>query len=157
MGGMGGMYGMQQQQMYGGGGGYGGQGMQGMGGGYGQGGMGGGMGGGQPGTVQVSVPAAEAGRVIGRGGSVINEIRQQSGARVEMGQSDPSNPYRVVTISGTPEQNQMAQYLISMKMAEGQQEGGGGGGGGGGGMPGMQGGQGYGMGGGMQGGPGYGN
>jgi hypothetical protein len=30
----------------------------------------------------------------------------------------------MITITGTPEQNQMAQYLISLKMVEGQMAGG---------------------------------
>jgi len=88
--------------------------------------------------VQFQVPNESMGAVIGRAGATINQIRQMSGAKVDIAQSVPGMPMRLVTITGTPDQIQMAQYLIQVKMGGGtlpsygnmqgggQQQGGGG-------------------------------
>jgi len=92
-----GMGGMQQQQ-------------QGMGG---QGGQGGQT------QIKMSVSGDVAGRIIGRGGASINEIRRTSGARVEVGpRGDSQHAMREITITGSAYQNQTAQYLIGLKMVE---------------------------------------
>lgn len=67
-------------------------------------------------TVTMSVPNDMAGRLIGRGGSSINEMRQVSGAKIDIAKSESGAEQRTVTIIGTAEQNQVAQYLISMKL-----------------------------------------
>lgn len=74
-----------------------------------------------PGTmpVQFQVPNESMGAVIGRAGSTINQIRQMSGAKVEIAQSVPGMAMRLVTVTGTPDQIQMAQYLIQVKMGGG--------------------------------------
>lgn len=90
-----------------------------------------------PGTipVQFQVPNESMGAVIGRGGSTINQIRQMSGAKVDIAQSVPGSesprrglasaerrvavPMRLVTVTGTTDQIQMAQYLIQVKMGGG--------------------------------------
>ena len=74
-----------------------------------------------PGTmpVQFQVPNESMGAVIGRAGATINQIRQMSGAKVDIAQSVPGMPMRLVTVTGTPEQIQMAQYLIQVKMGGG--------------------------------------
>jgi len=76
-----------------------------------------------PGTQQVlmQVTGDVAGRVIGKGGSAITEIRSLSGAHVEVGPKGIlPNGLRQITITGNAQQNQMAQYLIGVKMMEGQ-------------------------------------
>lgn len=78
---------------------------------------GGNSGGGMP-SVQVQVPDEMMGRVIGKAGAAINEIRQLSGCRIDIGGA-ATEGMRLVTITGTPEQAQMAQYMISVKMAGG--------------------------------------
>ena len=74
-----------------------------------------------PGTmpVQFQVPNESMGAVIGRAGATINQIRQMSGAKVDIAQSVPGMPMRLVTVTGTPDQIQMAQYLIQVKMGGG--------------------------------------
>lgn len=69
---------------------------------------------------QVQVPNDRIGNVIGRAGTRINEIRQLSGAKIHIDQVVPNNPNRLVTITGTPEQTQWAQYMISVAMAGGE-------------------------------------
>jgi len=68
-------------------------------------------------TVQVSVPDASVGGIIGRGGESINGIRRATGARIEIA-SESMGGNRVVTISGSPQAIQMAQYQMSVKMME---------------------------------------
>ena len=60
------------------------------------------------------------GAVIGKGGASINEIRSMSGADIKIGDNEPGNPMRLVTVTGSPEQIQLAQYLIQIKMGGGQ-------------------------------------
>merc|ERR1711939_301278 len=74
-----------------------------------------------PGTmpVQFQVPNESMGAVIGRAGATINQIRSMSGAKVDIAQSVPGMPMRLVTVTGTPDQIQMAQYLIQVKMGGG--------------------------------------
>ena len=50
--------------------------------------------------------------MIGKGGSKINEIRQQSGSQVRIHDADPNSSERLVSIIGTPETNQAALYLL---------------------------------------------
>ena len=69
---------------------------------------------------QVQVPNDRVGNVIGRAGARINEIRQLSGAKINIDTATPGNPNRLVTITGTPEQTQWAQYMISVAMAGGE-------------------------------------
>merc|ERR1712087_50933 len=53
--------------------------------------------------------------IIGKGGTVINEIQTRSGAKVQVSQKsgDKLNGDRVVTISGTADQVSLAQHMIS--------------------------------------------
>ena len=60
------------------------------------------------------------GRVIGKGGESINEIRRMSGCTVDIQDMQPGASMRVITITGTPEQTQVCQYLVQIKMAGGQ-------------------------------------
>lgn len=70
--------------------------------------------------VQFQVPNEMMGAVIGKAGASINEIRSMSGADIKIGDNEPGNPMRLVTVTGSPEQIQLAQYLIQIKMGGGQ-------------------------------------
>uniref|UniRef100_A0AC35U0R2 Heterogeneous nuclear ribonucleoprotein K n=1 Tax=Rhabditophanes sp. KR3021 TaxID=114890 RepID=A0AC35U0R2_9BILA len=69
-------------------------------------------------TSQVSVPSNLGGAIIGKGGEKIKQIRNQSGARIDVEPSQGNNqPERIITISGTYSQIQMAQYLLQNCLA----------------------------------------
>lgn len=70
--------------------------------------------------VQFQVPNEMMGAVIGKAGAAINEIRTMSGSDIKIGDNEPGNPMRLVTVTGSPEQIQLAQYLIQIKMGGGQ-------------------------------------
>eukprot|EP01116_Phalansterium_solitarium_P020224 TRINITY_DN58_c4_g1_i1.p1 TRINITY_DN58_c4_g1~~TRINITY_DN58_c4_g1_i1.p1 ORF type:complete len:488 (-),score=148.15 TRINITY_DN58_c4_g1_i1:367-1830(-) len=67
---------------------------------------------------QVTLPNEMAGHVIGKGGSRINQIRQMSGAQVKIADAQPGAAVRIITLSGTPEQIQAAQYYINSAIAD---------------------------------------
>jgi transcription antitermination factor NusA-like protein len=71
-------------------------------------------------TLVLPVPENVMGGVIGRRGVHINEVRQRSGARIKIPQSDPTSSERMLTITGTPQANEMAIALIHQKMAQAQ-------------------------------------
>nr|XP_032801686.1 poly(rC)-binding protein 3-like isoform X6 [Petromyzon marinus] len=57
-----------------------------------------------PVTLRLVVPASQCGSLIGKGGSKIREIRESTGAQVQVaGDLLPNSTERAVTISGTPE------------------------------------------------------
>uniref|UniRef100_A0A1I8EVC4 K Homology domain-containing protein n=2 Tax=Wuchereria bancrofti TaxID=6293 RepID=A0A1I8EVC4_WUCBA len=62
-------------------------------------------------TAQVTVPNELGGTIIGRGGERIRRIRDESGAHIKIEEEDP-NGERIITISGTPSQIEMAQFLL---------------------------------------------
>jgi len=76
--------------------------------------MGGGMGGGGAPTTstQVTIPNDMAGAIIGQGGRRIQEIRQKCGATIKFADPEPGKKDRLITISGSDEQIQYAQYLM---------------------------------------------
>ncbi|KXN66899.1 hypothetical protein CONCODRAFT_80363 [Conidiobolus coronatus NRRL 28638] len=65
----------------------------------------------------VYIPSDMVGCVIGKGGSAINEIRNQSGAyiKIEEGEGSSSNE-RLVTINGSPRANNLAIQLLHAKL-----------------------------------------
>lgn len=63
-------------------------------------------------TLEVLVPANAVGKVIGKGGANLANIRKISGATIEMSDSKSSRGDRVAVISGTPEQKRAAENLI---------------------------------------------
>lgn len=88
---------------------------------------------GQPLTQYIYIPNEMVGAIIGKGGTKINEIRQSSGSVIRV--NEPSevdqqagssgskvvpgglnSTERMVTITGTPEQNQMALYLLYQRI-----------------------------------------
>jgi polyribonucleotide nucleotidyltransferase len=65
----------------------------------------------------VYIPSDMVGCVIGKGGSAINEIRNQSGAyiKIEEGEGSSSSE-RLVTINGSPRANNLAIQLLHAKL-----------------------------------------
>ncbi|XP_077243772.1 KH domain-containing protein At4g18375-like isoform X2 [Tasmannia lanceolata] len=68
--------------------------------------------GGLPSSLEVTIPSNAVGKVMGRGGANIANIRKISGATVEILDSKTSRSDRIAQISGTPEQKHMAENLI---------------------------------------------
>ena len=62
----------------------------------------------------MTIPNEFAGAIIGPKGSKIAQIRDQSGANVTIDKGLPNSTDRVITITGTPEQIQNAQYLLQL-------------------------------------------
>ncbi|XP_005987072.1 poly(rC)-binding protein 4 isoform X1 [Latimeria chalumnae] len=57
-----------------------------------------------PVTLRLVIPASQCGSLIGKGGSKIKEIRESTGAQVQVaGDLLPNSTERAVTISGTPD------------------------------------------------------
>ena len=67
---------------------------------------------------QVTIPKDLAGAIIGKGGSRIQEIRRQSQAQIVIDEPLMGSNDRIITITGTPEQIQNAQYLLQMSARE---------------------------------------
>ncbi|KAL6991497.1 hypothetical protein U1Q18_009610 [Sarracenia purpurea var. burkii] len=65
-----------------------------------------------PSTIEMMVPAHAVGKVMGKGGANVANIRKISGAVVEISDSKSSRGDRVALISGTPEQKRAAENLI---------------------------------------------
>ncbi|KAF9291505.1 hypothetical protein BGZ68_003710 [Mortierella alpina] len=66
---------------------------------------------------QIFIPNDLVGSVIGKGGSKINEIRQMSGSQIKIAEAaNNGSNERLVTITGTPESNQMAVYLLYSRL-----------------------------------------
>lgn len=64
-------------------------------------------------TQKIAIPTICAGCVIGKKGSVIRDLRLQSGCSISIADPEQSNPNeRVVTLAGTPQGIQTAVYLI---------------------------------------------
>ncbi|KAG5462793.1 MAG: hypothetical protein BJ554DRAFT_3516 [Olpidium bornovanus] len=65
---------------------------------------------------QIFIPNDMVGCIIGRGGCKINEIRQLSGSNIKIAEPHGNAYERLVTITGTPESNQMALYLLYSRL-----------------------------------------
>ncbi|XP_059665704.1 KH domain-containing protein At4g18375 [Cornus florida] len=65
-----------------------------------------------PSSLEIVVPAHAVGKVMGKGGANIANIRKISGAAIEISDSKSSRGDRVALISGTPEQKRAAENLI---------------------------------------------
>ncbi|KAH8280273.1 hypothetical protein KR018_001326, partial [Drosophila ironensis] len=63
-------------------------------------------------STQVTIPKELAGAIIGKGGGRIRRIRNESSAYITIDEPLPNSNDRIITISGTPKQIQMAQYLL---------------------------------------------
>ena len=66
-------------------------------------------------TQEMSIPNDLIGCIIGRGGQKISEIRLVSGANIKIADLEDGNPDRHVSITGTAEQIQLAQFLINAR------------------------------------------
>ncbi|XP_023017237.1 heterogeneous nuclear ribonucleoprotein K isoform X2 [Leptinotarsa decemlineata] len=81
--------------------------------------LGGGSGGGSGGnsnTTQVTIPKELAGAIIGKGGGRIRKIRMDSGANITIDEPLPGSNDRIISITGAPNQIQMAQYLLQQSV-----------------------------------------
>ncbi|CAL0334677.1 unnamed protein product [Lupinus luteus] len=65
-----------------------------------------------PSTLEMLVPGNAVGKVLGKGGANIANIRKISGATVEICDSRSGRGDRIALISGTPEQKRAAENLI---------------------------------------------
>ncbi|XP_061172415.1 heterogeneous nuclear ribonucleoprotein K homolog isoform X2 [Saccostrea echinata] len=63
-------------------------------------------------STQVTIPKDLAGAIIGKGGVRIQEIRRQSNAQIVIDEGLPGSNDRIITITGTHEQIQNAQFLL---------------------------------------------
>lgn len=72
------------------------------------------------GSMEQLIDVALIGRLIGKGGSGIKELRNISGAKIQINsECEAGTQQRKVTVSGTPEQTQMALTIIQQKLAMG--------------------------------------
>ncbi|XP_040564731.1 poly(rC)-binding protein 3 [Lepeophtheirus salmonis] len=67
-------------------------------------------------TIRMVMNGKEVGSIIGKGGEIINSIREASGAKIHI--SDGSVPERIVTITGTTEAIYKSFKLICKKFEE---------------------------------------
>lgn len=65
--------------------------------------------------MKVTIPNELGGTIIGKGGERINRIRQESGARIDIGNGFGADE-RIITIAGTQPQIQTAQYLLQQSV-----------------------------------------
>ncbi|KAB0396774.1 hypothetical protein E2I00_007791 [Balaenoptera physalus] len=63
-------------------------------------------------TTQVTIPKDLAGSVIGKGGQRIKQIRHESGASIKIDEPLEGSEDQIITITGTQDQIQNAQYLL---------------------------------------------
>ena len=60
------------------------------------------------------MPLQLAGAIIGKGGTRIRQVQMESGTMIKMDDGSGSSDERIITITGTQEQIQYAQYLLQM-------------------------------------------
>ncbi|XP_062899997.1 poly(rC)-binding protein 3 isoform X1 [Mobula hypostoma] len=65
---------------------------------------------------ELTVPNDLIGCIIGRQGSKINEIRQMSGAQIKIANATEGSTERQITITGSPANISLAQYLINARL-----------------------------------------
>uniref|UniRef100_A0A8C9ETZ4 K Homology domain-containing protein n=1 Tax=Pavo cristatus TaxID=9049 RepID=A0A8C9ETZ4_PAVCR len=68
-------------------------------------------------THELTIPNDLIGCIIGRQGTKINEIRQMSGAQIKIANATEGSSERQITITGTPANISLAQYLINARKA----------------------------------------
>ncbi|XP_078064765.1 poly(rC)-binding protein 4-like [Mustelus asterias] len=65
---------------------------------------------------EIAIPNDLIGCIIGRQGSKINEIRQMSGAQIKISNPAEGSTDRQITITGSPANISLAQYLINASL-----------------------------------------
>ncbi|KAF5736340.1 KH domain-containing protein [Tripterygium wilfordii] len=65
-----------------------------------------------PSALEMLVPANAVGKVLGKGGANIGNIRKLSGAMIELSETKSAWGDRIALISGTPEQKRTAENMI---------------------------------------------
>ena len=68
------------------------------------------------GILQVTVPSELIGIIIGKGGQTINQIRDESLAKIEIDTSTTYGSDKRISITGTLQQIQMAQLLLQDRL-----------------------------------------
>ena len=63
-------------------------------------------------VIKILVPHAKIGGVIGKAGTVINQMRQETNARIKAEDTVPACIDRVVTISGSADNNSVCDALL---------------------------------------------
>lgn len=71
-------------------------------------------------TEKIVIPSACAGSVIGRNGSIIKDIKAQSGTKISLAEASESGD-RIVTITGSLQGIQLASFLIRQRVESQQQ------------------------------------
>jgi len=69
-------------------------------------------------TTQVTIPKDLAGAIIGKGGSRITDIRRRSKAQIVIDEALPGSNDRIISISGSQDQIQNAQYLLQLSVKQ---------------------------------------
>ncbi|KAF4804779.1 Heterogeneous nuclear ribonucleoprotein K [Turdus rufiventris] len=69
-------------------------------------------------TTQVTIPKDLAGSIIGKGGQRIKQIRHESGASIKIDEPLEGSEDRIITITGTQDQIQNAQYLLQNRQVK---------------------------------------
>ncbi|MEE6490760.1 hypothetical protein FKM82_015995 [Ascaphus truei] len=70
----------------------------------------------QASTHELTIPNDLIGCIIGRQGTKINEIRQMSGAQIKIASAMEGSAERQISISGSPANISLAQYLINARL-----------------------------------------
>ncbi|KAJ3605761.1 hypothetical protein NHX12_027805 [Muraenolepis orangiensis] len=69
-------------------------------------------------TTQVTIPKDLAGSIIGKGGLRIKQIRSESGASIKIDEPLEGSEDRIITITGTQDQIQNAQFLLQKSVKQ---------------------------------------
>lgn len=67
-------------------------------------------------TIRMIMNGKDVGSIIGKGGEIINNIREESGAKIHI--TDGSVPERIVTVSGSTDAILKAFTMVCKKMEE---------------------------------------
>uniref|UniRef100_H0XKB9 Heterogeneous nuclear ribonucleoprotein K n=1 Tax=Otolemur garnettii TaxID=30611 RepID=H0XKB9_OTOGA len=74
-------------------------------------------------TTQVTIPKDLAGSIIGKGGQQIKQIHHESGASIKINEPLEGSEDQIITITGTQDQIQNAQYLLQNNVKHSLQTG----------------------------------
>jgi len=77
-------------------------------------------------SIVMKIPNDVAGAIIGKGGQRIRKIRRDSAATINIEEATQGTNDRIITITGSLNQAQMAQFLMQESVRDNQGGGGGG-------------------------------